>query len=54
MRIQHARCRGRSTGRSLADHTAGLRLIQLASIVTSEAPQALSEQQRRSLIVGLL
>jgi hypothetical protein len=38
----------------LADHTAGLRLIQLASIVTSEAPQALSEQQRRSRIVGLL
>jgi transitional endoplasmic reticulum ATPase len=38
----------------LADHTAGLRLIQLASIVASEAPQALSEQQRRSLIVGLL
>ncbi|HCZ13656.1 MAG TPA: AAA family ATPase [Accumulibacter sp.] len=38
----------------LADHTAGLRLIQLASIVASEAPQGLSERQRRSLIAGLL
>ena len=38
----------------LADQTAGLRLIQLASIVASEAPQGLNEMQRRSLIGELL
>ncbi len=38
----------------LADQTAGLRLIQLASIVASEAPQGLNEMQRRSLIAELL
>ncbi len=38
----------------LADHTAGLRLIQLASIVASEAPQGMSQTQRRTLIAGLL
>ncbi len=38
----------------LADQTAGLRLIQLASIVASEAPQGLSETQRRKLIADLL
>ena len=38
----------------LADQTAGLRLIQLANLVASEAPQGLSEVQRRNLIVGLL
>ena len=38
----------------LADQTAGLRLIQLASIVASEAPQAMSQAQRRTLIAGLL
>ncbi|QLH48488.1 MAG: ATP-binding protein [Candidatus Accumulibacter cognatus] len=38
----------------LADHTAGLRLIQLASIVASEAPQGMSQTQRRTLIASLL
>jgi transitional endoplasmic reticulum ATPase len=38
----------------LADQTAGLRLIQLASIVASEAPQGMSHAQRRALIAGLL
>ncbi|MCM8595436.1 ATP-binding protein [Accumulibacter sp.] len=38
----------------LASQTAGLRVIQLASIVASEAPQALNEAQRRTLIAGLL
>jgi len=38
----------------LAGQTAGLRLIQLASIVASEAPQGMSHGQRRALIAGLL
>ncbi|WP_374691835.1 ATP-binding protein [Accumulibacter sp.] len=38
----------------LAGQTAGLRLIQLASIVASEAPQGMSHGQRRTLIAGLL
>jgi transitional endoplasmic reticulum ATPase len=38
----------------LAGQTAGLRLIQLASIVASEAPQGMSHAQRRALIAGLL
>ncbi len=38
----------------LAEQTAGLRLIQLASIVASEAPQGMSQAQRRTLIAGLL
>ena len=38
----------------LADQTAGLRLLQLASIVASEAPQGMSHAQRRTLITGLL
>ncbi|SBT08806.1 AAA ATPase central domain protein [Candidatus Accumulibacter aalborgensis] len=38
----------------LAAQTAGLRLIQLASIVASESPQGLNETQRRSLIAELL
>jgi transitional endoplasmic reticulum ATPase len=36
----------------LADQTAGLRLLQLASIVASEAPQGMSHAQRRTLIAG--
>jgi len=38
----------------LAGQTAGLRLIQLASIVASEAPQGMSHAQRRTLIAELL
>jgi transitional endoplasmic reticulum ATPase len=38
----------------LAGQTAGLRLIQLASIVASEAPKGMSHGQRRALIAGLL
>lgn len=38
----------------LADQTAGLRLIQLASIVASEGPQGLDEAQRSKLIGDLL
>jgi len=38
----------------LADQTAGLRAIQLASIVASDAPQGLSEAQRVQLIGNLL
>jgi SpoVK/Ycf46/Vps4 family AAA+-type ATPase len=38
----------------LADQTAGLRVIQLASIVASEGPQGLSEAQRVQLIDSLL
>lgn len=38
----------------LADQTAGLRVIQLASIVASEGPQGLNEGQRSKLIGELL
>ena len=38
----------------LADQTAGLRVIQLASIVASDAPEGLSETQRVQLIASLL
>ncbi len=38
----------------LSDQTAGLRVIQLASIVASEGPQGLSEAQRNQLIGNLL
>ncbi|HRD88384.1 MAG TPA: AAA family ATPase [Accumulibacter sp.] len=38
----------------LAGQTAGLRLIQLASIVAGEAPQGMSHGQRRTLIAELL
>lgn len=38
----------------LADQTAGLRVIQLASIVASDAPEGLSETQRVQLIGSLL
>jgi transitional endoplasmic reticulum ATPase len=39
---------------ALAEQTAGLRLLQLASIVASEAPQAMRQAERQSLIAGLL
>ncbi|MEF8703301.1 MAG: ATP-binding protein [Candidatus Accumulibacter sp. UW26] len=39
---------------ALAEQTAGLRLIQLASIVASEAPQAMRQAERQTLIAGLL
>lgn len=38
----------------LADQTAGLRVIQLASIVASDAPDGLNETQRMQLIGNLL
>jgi len=38
----------------LADQTAGLRSVQLASIVAGEGPQSLDEKQRRALIAALL
>ncbi len=38
----------------LADQTAGLRAIQLASIVSGEGPAGLTEPQRTQLISGLL
>jgi len=38
----------------LADQTAGLRIVQLATIVASDAPQGLDEQQRAALIDELL
>jgi len=38
----------------LADQTAGLRIIQLASIVGNDSPQGLSEAQRGKLIADLL
>ncbi|MBK5273912.1 MAG: ATP-binding protein [Desulfuromonadales bacterium] len=38
----------------LADQTAGLRIVQLATIVASDAPQGLDEQQRATLIDELL
>lgn len=38
----------------LAGQTAGLRLIQLASIVAGEAPQGMNHAQRRTLIAELL
>jgi len=38
----------------LAGQTAGLRLIQLASIVAGEAPQGMNHGQRRTLIAELL
>jgi SpoVK/Ycf46/Vps4 family AAA+-type ATPase len=38
----------------LADQTAGLRIVQLATIVASDAPQGLDEKQRAALIDDLL
>lgn len=38
----------------LADQTAGLRIVQLATIVASDAPQGLDERQRAALIDNLL
>ena len=38
----------------LADQTAGLRIVQLATIVASDAPQGLDESQRAALIDDLL
>lgn len=38
----------------LADQTAGLRIVQLAAIVASDAPQGLDEAQRAALIDELL
>ena len=38
----------------LADHTAGLRTVQIASIVSSDKPQGLDENQRMALISKLL
>ena len=38
----------------LADQTAGLRIVHLATIVASDAPQGLDQNQRAALIDGLL
>jgi SpoVK/Ycf46/Vps4 family AAA+-type ATPase len=40
--------------RHLADQTAGLRIVQLATIVASDTPQGLDQQQRAALIDDLL
>lgn len=40
--------------RQMAEHTAGLRVIQLAGIVAGDGGQGLNEEERRRLIAGLL